>query len=77
MDSKVDAFIERADRWSDEMRALRTVLLDCDLIKFARYRASRDQAVASLDTARVVVEQSRPTAQTEHPAPPPEAEHVD
>lgn len=31
MNSKVDAFIDRADRWSDEMRALQTVLLDCDL----------------------------------------------
>jgi uncharacterized protein YdeI (YjbR/CyaY-like superfamily) len=31
MDSKVDAYIERADQWSYEMRALQTVLLDCDL----------------------------------------------
>jgi uncharacterized protein YdeI (YjbR/CyaY-like superfamily) len=31
MDSKVDAYIARADQWSYEMRALQTVLLDCDL----------------------------------------------
>ena len=31
MDSKVDAYIERSDMWPDEMRALRSILLDCDL----------------------------------------------
>lgn len=29
--ASVDRFIERADKWQAEMRALRSVLLDCDL----------------------------------------------
>ena len=31
MSSKVDAYIERSDKWPDEMRALRSILLDCGL----------------------------------------------
>lgn len=31
MNSKVDAYIDRAEQWADEMRALQTVLLGCDL----------------------------------------------
>jgi uncharacterized protein YdeI (YjbR/CyaY-like superfamily) len=31
MDPKVDTYIERSDKWPDEMRALRSVLLDCGL----------------------------------------------
>ena len=31
MNSKVDAYIERSDAWPDEMRALRSILLGCDL----------------------------------------------
>ena len=31
MSSKVDAYIERSDQWPDEMRALRSILLDCGL----------------------------------------------
>lgn len=31
METNVDAYIERSDQWPDEMRALRSVLLDCGL----------------------------------------------
>lgn len=31
MSSKVDAYIDRSDQWPDEMRALRSILLDCGL----------------------------------------------
>jgi len=31
MNSKIDAYIERSDMWPDEMRALRAILLGCDL----------------------------------------------
>ena len=31
MNSKVDAYMGRSDMWPDEMRALRSILLDCDL----------------------------------------------
>ncbi|MFP5488643.1 MAG: YdeI/OmpD-associated family protein [Acidimicrobiia bacterium] len=31
MNSEVDAYIERSDRWPDEMRSLRTILLDAGL----------------------------------------------
>lgn len=30
-DPKIDAFIDDATRWRDEMKALRSILLDCDL----------------------------------------------
>lgn len=31
MNSKADAYIDRAEQWADEMRALQSVLLECDL----------------------------------------------
>lgn len=31
MDPKVDAYIERSQQWSDELRALRAILLECGL----------------------------------------------
>ena len=31
MNSKVDAYIERSEMWPDEIRALRSILLDCEL----------------------------------------------
>lgn len=31
MDPKVDAYVERSQQWSDELRALRAILLECGL----------------------------------------------
>jgi uncharacterized protein YdeI (YjbR/CyaY-like superfamily) len=45
MNPKVDAYIERSDTWSDEMRELRSILLDGDLtedIKWGKPCYSRD-----------------------------------
>ncbi|MDP2530350.1 MAG: YdeI/OmpD-associated family protein [Candidatus Palauibacterales bacterium] len=36
-DPKVDRFIERSTRWKAEMRALRDVLLDCDLAETLKW----------------------------------------
>lgn len=47
MNAKVEAFIGRADRWSDEMTELRTVLLSCGLdesIKWGKPCFARDSA---------------------------------
>lgn len=37
MDSKVDAYIGRSDKWTDEMTALRSVLLGCDVTEAIKW----------------------------------------
>ena len=37
-DRRIDVFIEKADAWQDELRALRAILLDCDLTETFKWR---------------------------------------
>jgi uncharacterized protein YdeI (YjbR/CyaY-like superfamily) len=39
MNPKVDTFLSKAENWQEEMEALRTILLDCDLVEEWKWRS--------------------------------------
>ena len=57
----------RFPRGVDE-RALESFLLNCDLVKFARYKASIEETSANLIAAQGVVERTRPASQKDDTA---------